>query len=355
MNPATRFLSLGVAAVLLLTVAAAAVTLQQADRRARGASLAPLRVAITLERELQANQLAELQLRADALAQDPAFVDYVAQSLIPNPQLGGAVDKASISDLLKERRRGYDIAVVLDAQGAPVAASGILLREPGSIQRDPLVVSAISQLTSRQGLWIDDGQLLWIAVSPLLRGGALQGVLLVGSHVDDAFAATIGRIAHVDVALFVAPAAGAGQPSSSGLDHWTGQALSARLPEVLGVTEKAGKAMPLADGQRSATAWVAPMDASGGKVALVAISPDDGGGVGDATTWPLLAVVCGFGVCMLLLVLLQWWRTWLPLQRMLDVVELARHGDQHLTLRVDGSAIVRRLREGINPLLHRGR
>lgn len=353
MNPATRFLSLGMAAVLLLTMAAAVVTLQQADHRARAGSLVPLQVAITLERELQANQLAELQLHADVLAQDPAFVDYVAQSLIANPQLGGAVDKASISDLLKERRRGYDIAMVLDPQGEPVATSGILLREPGSIQRDPLVVSVISQITSRQGLWIDHGQLLWVAVSPLLRGGALQGVLLVASHVDDAFTVTIGRIAHADIALFVSPAAGAGQPSSSGLDHWTGQALSARLPEVLGVTEKAGKAMSLNDGQRSAIAWITPMEASGGQVALVAIGPDDGGGAGGASTWPLLAVVGGFGLCMLLLVLLQWWRTWLPLQRILDVVELARHGDQHLTIRVEGGAIVRRLREGINPLLRR--
>lgn len=354
MKPATRFLLLGVGAVVLLTLAAAIATLHQADQRARAGSLVQLQVAVTVERELEANRLAELQLRADALAQDPAFVDYVAQSLIPNPQLGGAVDKASISDLLEERRHGYDIAMVLDPRGAPVASSGILLRDHGSIQADPLVASAISRLKPRQGIWIDHGQLLWVAVSPLLRGGALQGVLLVASHVDNAFAITIGRIARVDVVLLAPPAPGAALPPSTGLDHWTEQALLARLPEVLGVTERTGKALRLSDGQRSVTAWVAPMDVSGGQAVLAAIGPSDGdSGPDNSAAWSLLAGVAGFGLCALLLVLLLWWRTWLPLQRMLGVVELARHGDRHLTIRVEGSAIVRHLREGINSLLHR--
>jgi hypothetical protein len=142
-----------------------------------------------------------LQLRGEALAQDSAFVDYVAQSLIPNPQLGGAVDSVSISDLLRERRKGYDIAMVLDYRGTPVASSGILLKDPVSIRKDPLVTAAISQLKPRQGVWLDHGQLLWVAVNPLLRSGALQGVLVTATRVDAAFAVAIGHIARADVAL----------------------------------------------------------------------------------------------------------------------------------------------------------
>jgi hypothetical protein len=353
MTLATRNLWLGIGAVLLLTLAAAAVTVHQADRRARAAALAQLRLAVPLERELEANRLAELQLRADSLAQDPAFVDYVAQSLIPVPQLGGAIDKASISDLLKERRNGYDVAMVLDTQGAPIAASGVLLRDRAGIQADPLVAQAISRLQSRQGIWVDHGQLLWVAVSPLLRGGALQGALLVATRIDDAFAVTIGRIARADIALLATPAAGVARLPSTGLADWTAQALSTQLPQLLRVTERSGKALELTDGEHRVAAWVAPMQTSGGQAALVAIDADDDGDSDLAGAGASLMGVAGLGLCGLLLVLWQWWRTWLPLQRMLGVVELARHGDVHLTINVEGSVIVRRLRDGINALLHR--
>ncbi|MEO9214363.1 MAG: hypothetical protein ABI227_01735 [Rhodanobacter sp.] len=353
MKPATQFLLLGVAAVVILATAAAAVTLRQVDHRAQVRLLDQLQGAATVERELQASRLIELQLRAELLAQDSAFVDYVAQSLIPNPQLGGAVDSASISDLLKERRHGYDIAVVLDPSGKLVATSGILLKDHDGIRRDPLVTSAISLLKPQQGVWVDQGRLLWVAVNPLLRGGVLQGVLLTASHVDDAFAIAVSRIARTDVTVLVQPTPGSDPAPSSGLDSWIGQALSARLPAVLGVTAVAGKAMPLTDGQRTVSAWVTPLKTSGGQAALVAIGPDEHaeGGI-DVAALPLLAGIGGFGMCALLLVLLQWWRTWLPLQRMLDVVQIASPGDQHLTIRVNGSPMVRRLRDAINRLLH---
>jgi hypothetical protein len=353
MKPATQFLLFGVAAVVILAVAAAAGTLRQSDRAAHDRLLGQLQVAATVESELEANRLVELQLRADVLAQDPAFVDYVAQSLIPNPQLGGAVDSASISDLLKERRHGYDIAMVLDPQGTPVATSGILLKDHDSIRHDALVTTTTSLLKPQQGVWVDHGQLLLVSVTPLLRGGALQGVLLAATHVDDAFMIAISRIARTDVALLTQPSPGSGPAPSSGLDGWTGQALTAQLTSVLGVTSKSGSALQLSDGQRSATTWVTPLKVSGGRAALVAIGPDDAAGSSiDAARLPWLAGIGGFAACMLLLVALQWWRTWLPLQRMLDVIQLASPGDHHLTIRVDGSPIVRRLRDGINRLLH---
>ncbi|MGY3039401.1 hypothetical protein ACVWWQ_000988 [Rhodanobacter sp. TND4EL1] len=354
MKPASRSLLSGMGTVLLLVLVAAAGVVWQVRRIAHGQSLDRLHVAATAERELEANRLTELQLRGDLLAQDPAFVDYVAQSLIPNPQLGGAIDSASISDLLKDRRRGYDIAMVLDPQGRVVAASGILLKDHASIQRDALVTGTISQRQPQQGLWVDHAQLYWVSVSPLLRGGALQGVLIAASRVDDAFAIAISRMAHVDVALLMPPVPGAALPPSTGLG-WTGPALSAQLADVLAVSDSNGQAVNLTDGQHATTAWVTPLKTSGERAALVAIGPDQDGVAVDPAALPWLIGVAGFGLCAMLLVLLQWWRTWLPLQRMLAVIELAGHGDQHLTIRTRGSAIVRRLRDGINPLLRRAR
>ncbi|MEO9078866.1 MAG: hypothetical protein ABI268_06090 [Rhodanobacter sp.] len=356
MKPATRFLILGVVAAAVLTAVAAFGTLHQVDHAAHGRLLSRLQVASTVEHELQANRLTELQLRADLLAQDPSFVDYVAQSLIPSPQLGGAVDSASISDLLKERRHGYDIAMVLDPQGKPVASSGILLKDHASIQHDPLVVHAIAQLKPQQGAWVDHGQLLWVTVSPLLRGGAVQGALIAATRVNDAFAIAISRIARTNVALLITPTPGSAPAPSAGLDPWAEQALSAQLPAALGVNDATGQAFELSGGSRKASAWVTPLNTSGGRAALAAVGPDAGTlGLISPSALPLVTGVFGLGACALLLVLLLWWRTWLPLQRMLGVIELAGNGDQHLTIRTGGSSIVRCLREGINPLLRRSR
>ena len=353
MKPATRSLVCGLALVVAFVAATAIGVVWQTNRTAQARSLHQLQLVGTVESELQANRLQELQLRAEALAHDSAFVDYVAQSMIPNPQLGGAVDSASISDLLKERRHGYDIAVVLDPHGKPVATSGILLREPASIQQDPLVTKAINTLSPVQGSWVDHGQLLWVAINPLLRGGVLQGVLLTATHVDDAFVIAVSRIASADITFVIQSSAAAVSAPSSGVDGWVSQALSAQLPAVLGL--KNSQALSLTDAQHSATVWITPLDTVGGRAALVAVDPDADSGSGgaiNAVAMPFLLGIAALGVFGVLIVLLLWRRTWLPLQQIQDLIEHASKGDRHLTLRINGSPIVRRLRDSVNHLLH---
>ena len=354
MKPASRFLLFGLVLVAVLGAAAAAGVLWQTRRAAAASALGRLQVAGTVESELQANRLRELQLRAEVLARDTAFVDYVAQSLRPNPQLGGAVDAASISDLLTERRRGYDIAAVLDPQGKLIATSGILLRDPAAILHDPLVLKAIQSLTPVQGTWVDHGQLLWVAVNPLLRGGALQGVLLTATHVDSAFAIAVGRIARTPVTFAIQPSPGAAPaPASSGVDDWMAQAISNQVAAVLAPAQP--HVLPLASGQHRSTAWVTPLDTQGGRAALVALATDPASGsFPDAAAQPLLLGVAVLTALGVLIVLLLWRRTWLPLQEMLELIRRAAEtGDHHLTARVGGSPIVRGLRDSINPLLLR--
>ena len=354
MKLASRSLLSGLALVLVLGFAAAAGVIWQTRHAAAAGARGRLQVAGTVESELQANRLRELQLRAELLASDTAFVDYVAQSLIPNPQLGGAVDAASISDLLTERRRGYDIAAVLDPQGKLIATSGILLRAPAAILRDPLVLKAIHSLTPVQGTWVDHGQLLWVAVNPLLRGGALQGVLLTATHVDSAFAIAVGRIARTPVTFAIQPSPGASPaPASSGVDDWVAQAIGAQLPAVL--APASAHALTLASGQHRSAAWITPLDTQGGRAALVALAVDPATGrFPDAAAQPLLPGVVVLTALGVLIVLLLWRRTWLPLQEMLELIRRAAEtGDHHLTLRVGGSPIVRGLRDSINPLLLR--
>ena len=354
MKPASRFLLFGLVLVAVLGAAAAAGVLWQTRRAAAASALGRLQVAGTVESELQANRLRELQLRAEVLARDTAFVDYVAQSLIPNPQLGGAVDAASISDLLTERRRGYDIAAVLDPQGKLIATSGILLRDPAAILHDPLVLKAIHSLKSVQGTWVDHGELLWVAINPLLRGGALQGVLLTATHVDSAFAIAVGRIARTPVTFAIQPSPGAPPaPASSGVDDWVTQAISTQLAAVLAQTS--AQALPLAGAQHRTTAWVTPLSTQGGRAALVALAADRASAsFMDTAARPLLLGVVVLTALGVLVVLLLWWRTWQPLQDMLELIRrAAQTGDHHLTARVSGSPIVRDLRDSINPLLLR--
>lgn len=350
MKSATRSLVCGLILVAALVAIAAVGVVWQTHRAAQGGSLHRLQQAGAVESELQTARLQVLQSRAETLAVDSAFVDYVAQSLIPNPQRGGAVDSASISDLLKERRHGYDVASVLDRHGKLIATSGALQREPEDIQHDPLVARAIGTLKPVQGTWVNHGQLLWVAVNPLLRGVVLQGVLITATHVDDAFATAVARIAGADVVFVTQPSRGSAPAPSSGVDSWVSQALSTQWPEVLGATGK--QALRLADGGHSTTAWVTPLDADGGRAALVAIDPDAGAGAIDAAAQSLLLGVVALGVLGVLIVLMQWRRSWLPLQNMAESIEVAGKDDRHPTLRADGSPIVRRLRDGINQLPH---
>ena len=134
---------------------------------------------------------------------------------------------------MQERRHGYDIAAVLDRHGKLVATSGALRREPAAIKQIPLVCTAINTLKPVQGLWVDHGQLLWVAANPLLRGAALQGVLLTATHVGAAFAKSVGQIAGSDVAFVLSPA-GAVPAPSSGVAGWVTQALAAQSSAVLG-------------------------------------------------------------------------------------------------------------------------
>lgn len=353
MKPATRFLLSGFVLVIALTAAASAGVVWCVHRAANERMLDRIKVAGIVGTDLQTQQLENLQLRAQLLAGDPAFVDYVAQSLIPNPQMGGTVDSLSISDLLKQRRNGYDVAIVLDPLGKPVSSSGLLEKDRASIQHDPLVTASIRELKQVQGTWLNNGQLLWVVASPLLRGNTLVGVLVAATRVSDAFTSTISRVARSDIALVTASKSNSVSLSASGLDVRVTDLLSKQSAEILAVSSTSGQVVPLKDGSQAVTTWVTPLRVSDGQVALVALDQSDGEGRNlPAEAIPLLLGVMVLGVIGILCVLVQWQSTWLPLQQVIEVVDRAGSGDGHMTVRVGGSPIVRYLREGINRLLH---
>lgn len=354
MKPATRFLISGLVLVVALTAAASAGVVWCVHRAANERMLERFKVAGIVGANLQAQQLENLQLRAQLLAGDPAFVDYVAQSLAPNPQMGGTVDSLSISELLKQRRNGYDVAMVLDPLGKPVSSAGLLAKDRASIQHDALVTTSIRDLKPVQGAWLDNGQLLWVVASPLLRGHTLEGVLITATHVSDAFASMIGHITRSDVALVAVSGATLSALSNSGLDVRVLDLLSKQSAQILAASSTSGQIMPLQDGSQAITTWVTPLRASDVQVALVALD-HQGDGEDRNLHAEVVSLVLGelvLGAIAMLCVLVQWQRTWLPLQQVVEVVDRAASGDSHMTVRAGGSPIVRHLREGINRLLH---
>lgn len=352
MTPATRYALAGTAWVLVLTGLAIAGIGWHSRALAERQWAGRLRTAAAVGTQLQATRLQELRLRAAPLAGDQAFVDYVAQSLIPDPRLGNTVDSASISDLLNERRQGYDLAMVLDPQGQPVASSGILTRERAAIRRDPLVARTIATQKSVHGFWLDHGRLLQVATEPLLRGGALQGVLLTGAWVGQDLAATVGRLDRATLAIVGGAGSDIAVTPASAVDD----GLRANSARILAIRSAGGQLLHWHTDAGPVDAWVVPLAVGDGRAALVALTPSDAVAA-DAHAFgaPLQWGAALLGLIALGLLSLPWWRTYRPLQDMASVIARAAEGDVNLTVRGKGSASVRQLREPLNRLLLRAR
>lgn len=345
MKPSTRALWGGWGLVIVCSALAMAAAVWNANRGERTRALARLQTSSEIVHDLEAQELDMLQLRAQTLAGDPAFIDYVTQSLLPNPQLGGAIDSLSISDLLKQRRHGDDIVMLLDATGTPVTAIGALSKDRASISHDPLVVTSISQLTTVQGAWLDHGDLLWVVVSPLLRGRTPQGYLITASRAGESFFAKIGHLVHGDVAL-VLDAAPQAVSYSNGLDAGLVERLGTHRQEILAASSEQGTGMHL----QSADIWVTPLKPGSGHAALVALNPSTRSdrGIDQEAFWSIVGIAF-FAACAALYVWLQWFFTWRPLARLADAFDT----DRHAIGGIGGSALVRDVRDRLLLLLTR--
>jgi hypothetical protein len=349
MKTSTRALWRGWALVILGTAVALAAATWNANQGERSRALARLQTSSDIVHDLQAQELEMLQLRAQTLAGDPAFVDYVTQSLVPNPQLGGAIDSLSISDLLKQRRHGDDIVMLLDATGTPITVIGALGKDRSSISRDPLVEASISQFATVQGVWLDHGDVLWVVVSPLMRGRTPQGYLMTASRVGASFFAKVGRLARGDVAL-VRDAPQAAVSYANGLDAGIADLLAAHRQQILAANSEQG--MHLQDGPATADTWITPLKLGSGHAAVVVLNPATRSDRGiEQETFRLLTGIVFFGLCAALYVWWQWFFTWRPLARLADAFDT----DRSAIGRIHGDALVRDVRDRLMLLLKPGR
>lgn len=354
MKPATRFLLGGLVLVTAITAAAAVGVLWHGKRVAQAQLIAQLRDTTEVASALQASRLKELQLRTKDLASDPAFVAYVAQSLVPDPNLGGIVDRASISDLLASRREGYDASMVLDATGSPVTYSGMIVKEGAAIRERPLVQQALATLKPATGIWVLGDGLSWVAVDSMQRGGVLQGLVLTATRFNDAFADDVSRITDTGVAVMIQANSQAALSASSALDETLKVALIENAPQLFSIGETEGRSVSLMTNEGTVTAWVSPLPVTSGQAVLVAVAGTFGPQrAGAHIPWSLLIGVAILGLAGLFLVVMQWLRTYLPLQDIGDILARGGHGERFLTARSSGSGIVNHLRDATNEVLKR--
>lgn len=347
MNTATRPLRAGLLAIWILAILSALGTFAWMAQLAQRQSFAHLAGAVRVEQALEARQLAELRLRADHLAQDPAFVAYVAQSLIPDPARGNAIDSASIADLLSSRRQGYDLALVLDPNGKPAAQSGTLPANDASLRNDPAIRRAITTLKPQQELRVEQGRIILVVIEPLLRGDSLQGVLYTAKQLAGAFTEAVSRVSGSEVLLLASPAVASEASPANGESSTLTHAIRTTLAAAPG---RSGSMTLHVDG-RTLPAIVTPVQIAGGSAELVAIDPSYlAAHAAFAMAWPLwlgillLAGIASGGV------LVRWRRTDLPLAHICAILERGVEGDHALLIRTHGSAALRRLRDQLNAI-----
>lgn len=288
--------------IVLLAAGAAYAVHWQATQTAQEQSMKRMQRAVAVAHDAQAAALQVLSLHAEALAQDPAFVDYVVQSLQPNAALGGGIDRASIGDLLNARRHGYDVAMVLDAQGMPAALDGVLLKDEASIQRDPLVTAALGSGKPTQGAWVFDGKLLWVSVHPLLRGGTVQGALVAVQTAGESYPAMVERHTGAPTALVVSRDAGFAVAAQHALPPWAVQSLP-ELASTLPASEALptdGRAIGVPGTGRKQPGWVLPVDASGGRALVFLLGSDRPDGVAARGETLLYGVIAALALLALL-------------------------------------------------------
>ncbi|MGH8124385.1 MAG: hypothetical protein ACREPK_00840 [Rhodanobacteraceae bacterium] len=345
MTLATRSLLTGLALVAVLAVLSVLGVLAYTSHAARERSLAHLSDVRGIAVHLQKDRVALLRLRADTLAGDPSFVDYMAQSLIPNPAQDNAIDKTSIIDLLSQDRHGFDLAMVLDPDGRDVASSGLSLVRAKALQRDPLVKQVIATRKPANGLWVDDGRVLQVVVEPLLRAGALQGLLLTAQQLDGRFVNEVSSLARAGMGLIVSPGQTSEPPLTSDAAPWMATVFGKlRMPSGL---PAAGRALQLEADGHTAWGWISPIRTKEGTAALVAFAQHSA--VPPVTTvWPLLLGILVLTAIGFAVVAWHWRRVALPLQALGVIVERGAQGDHRLQARVDGSPGVRRLRDAVN-------
>ncbi len=300
-----------------------------------------------------------LEQASSVVASNASFVGYITQALNASSVVGTTIDTTSIRDLLEERRNelGFDSIAILDPNGRLVASSGDDGLNYQSLSTNPLVANARATLKSASGILADDRRAFLVTLTPLVRGGDIEALLLIGQRADTGLVAEIARVSHGDIALLLRAQEGA-RVLASNLDPHMAEQLTTALPimgdEIQRSTDDAYTAptFGLNLGGQHWSARLAQLEGSGGKALLLAmVPPMSHETAAHAVVQPLL-IASAVILLVLLVFALMIWRRWVrPLASLSKLSERALHGDYELEFRSSASGTIVRLGILFNHLL----
>lgn len=304
---------------LALIVGSVLLVDRQLDVQARSTQLqrneALLRAA---QAQLESDRSAELRLRAKLLAADGASIAYIADALLLGATPGQAVDSASISDLLAERREqlGLDSVGVIDLGGRWVAGTRPWSDGGELPLRHPLFVAARDSQKLAIGLVREERRLYLAAIQPMVRGGTVDAYLYAGSVLDGGFLKSLAALVPLDLALLatVEPAQLVALSNEPGAADWALPTPGSGLVGApVGVSAEAGSLR-------------LPLFGHADQAVLLARTPTSPA-ARDAGASPLLLLAALLSLGWLL-ALFAWWRWSLqPATLACDLLERAALGD----------------------------
>lgn len=358
-----RIFLLCAALVVAAIAAAVALTWVTGHRLALDAAGVALDKSAEAQTSQTQQRLRLLELSLLLLGGDGALVNYVAAS-IGADELGlgesSGPDVASLRDLLIERRDqfGFDLGLVLDAEGGVLARSDTTEAFAESLAADPLVKATREKLAPQSGFWREGDNLYQAAAMPLAQDGALVGFLLLAQRVDAALAADIARSSDAQVAFWLPREGGLALAATSLPEAGAAalqQAFAAR-PEVI---EAVRLGQPI-DGlalQFDGGEWrvrIRPT-AVEGEAALGAVSALASPDAAMAVYRQMLDRLLLAGIAAVLIALpLSYWfsrRLLRDARSLADAAERAAGGDYQADVALDGKDELARLSRAVDSLL----
>jgi serine/threonine-protein kinase len=373
---------LGCAFLIALAVGAAVVvTYVKGGEVAARAVDGALATSSAVQKEFEQSRLEQLQLKVQLFAADASTAKYVAQvggssSGLPGLSEGGERDSLSIADLLKERQGqyGYDLGIVMDAQGNVLGRSDQTEAFRESLADDALVHPAIEKAEPFSGYWRQGDKLYQAAVMPLQQDQNLIGFVLLAQRVSDELCRQVAKVSGAQIAFWLPARAqqaataentdgkppGRLQLAASSFDEPGAKALQAAVSDpATGLATAIGAAKPLARVplELSGQHWIAQLapTAAVGETALgavLALTSADTivASYRDILNRVLLAGVLSIAIALLLSYLLAK-GILRPVRTMALAAEQAAAGNYQTRLGVSGSDELARLSQAFDSLL----
>ncbi len=349
MSLQTRLL-LGVAALIVLCMGSAILAAHFfGNRVARETIDADLSQSQSVQARFVQFRLDQLETQARWFSRDPAIVSYFQESVDTN-------STRSLLDLLAELQRdvGFDVALVLDADGELVARTDAPDTSAGVVGTDALIDAAFEAGTS-SGFWLDSGTLYTAVAVPLTQQFDLIGFLVLAHRLDDALAAEIKRLSSAEIAYLVEGGSGIAVMAST-----LNPVESARL--LVQVRSRGGLPSVLADtgkvqlrlGNEDFDGLAAPLrDASGEQIGATVALASRRARTGhlrrlQGVLWAVGLASLAVGLA-LAVVLSR--RLLKPVQTLVGAAEAARDGSYDQEFSVGGSDEVGRLSRAFGALL----